>query len=67
MFAFDPEITKVTAFWGGMFRGLVNVKVLVTVILRYELVELRSTQYFPPSVVAVVAGNVMALNPELVK
>ena len=39
---------------------------LVSVIERMFVVALRRVQKFPPADVAVVAGNVIALNPALV-
>jgi hypothetical protein len=60
-------MAKVNELAGAITNGLVKFNVLVNVILKYALVALRRTQYFPPSVVAVEEGNVNALNPELLK
>jgi hypothetical protein len=59
--------TSVWEFAGGITRGLVRDRVLVSVILRDEFVALRSVQNDPPSAIAVEDGRVSALNPELVR
>ena len=60
-------MAKVKELVGAIVIGLVKFKLLVKVILKYELVALRNVQYLPPSAVAVLEGRVKALNPELVK
>jgi len=62
-----PEIARVVELAGGITRGLVSDRLLVSVMLKYEAVALRSVQKFPALEVAVDAGRVTALNPEFVK
>lgn len=66
MFDAAPEIAKVVELDGGITCGLASVNVFVSVMLKYELVALRTDQKFPPFEVAVETGKVNALNPELV-
>ena len=67
MFEVTPETVSVWELAGGITRGLVRVNVFVSVMLRDEVVALRSVQNDPPSAISVEAGRVSALNPELVR
>jgi hypothetical protein len=62
-----PEMVSVVEFPEGMTNGLVRDSVFVSVMARLPAVALRSNQKFPPADVAVDAGSVTALNPELVR
>jgi hypothetical protein len=67
VFEVAPETVSVWELAGGITRGLVKDNVLVSVILRDEVVAFRSVQNAPPSAIAVEDGSVSALKPEFVR
>jgi hypothetical protein len=66
VFEVRAEITSVVEFAEGMTSGLTRVNVFVNVILKFVVVALRRDHRFPPAVVAVDEGSVIALNAEFV-
>ena len=67
MFADTPEITNVIEFDGGIVIVVGKLRLLVTPMLKYELVAFLKHQNLPPFDVAVLDGSCIPLKAYDVK